>query len=210
MNESEHIRRNRKKWDRWSEVADGQGPVFDHLRRSQSKLISILDLKEGISLLDMGCGTGWAVGQIARTLGFSGKFYGADLSEKMLARARENHQGLSNIYFIQSNSENVLLESDMFDIIICTNSFHHYLHPERAVKEFHRLLKKGGKLYILDPAADMFIIKVVDMLIKLIEPEHVKIYSSAEFRGMFIASGMKYLDSVPTGRGEKVQIAEKI
>ena len=72
----------------------------------------------------------------------------------------------------------------------------------------HRLLKIGGKLYILDPLGDSRIIKFWDAMAKLIEPEHVKIYSTEEFRQLFGQAGLKY-SSVRTDWHQGIHIGEK-
>ncbi len=210
MDESRHIELNENKWNKWAETADGKGWKYDYLRGAQLSLISILDIREKMNFLDIGCGTGWAIGQAARLIDFKGSFYGVDLSQKMIEKAKENFKEYPDFHFIKANSESIPLPDDFFEIIICTNSFHHYLHPDKAMKEMFRLLKRGGKVYILDPAADTWIIKVVDKIIKLFEPGHVKIYSSLEFKNLMSEAGLKYIGNEEIKSREKIQIGEKI
>jgi ubiquinone/menaquinone biosynthesis C-methylase UbiE len=209
MDESKHIELNRAKWDNWAKIADGKGWKFDYLRSAQMSLISMLDIKENVDFLDIGCGTGWAIGQTAQSVDNIGSFYGVDLSQMMIEKASENFKEYSNFHFIRANSESIPLDDNFFDIIICTNSFHHYLHPDIAMKEIFRLLKPGGKTYILDPAADSWLMKVVDNIIKLLEPGHVKIYSSEEFKNLMSEAGLKYIGNESTKTREKIQIAQK-
>ena len=209
MKDSKHIRLNEAKWNKWSETADGKGWLYDYLRRAQLSVISLLDIKENMNFLDIGCGTGWAVGQAARLAGNKGSFYGVDLSSGMIEKAKENFKDRTNFHFIQSNAESIPLNDNFFDNIICTNSFHHYLHPEMAMDEIHRLLRTGGKIYILDPTADYWFIKIIDKIIKLIEPGHVKIYSTKEFESLLINAGLKYIGCKKTITREKVHIGEK-
>jgi len=209
MVESEHIRINEEKWDRWSKIADGKGAVFNHLRKVQGQLISMVGIRENISFLDIGCGTGWAVGEAARAAGNSGVFYGVDMSQGMVDKATDNFKQHDNFHFIRSNAESIPLENEMFDLIICTNSFHHYLHPDRVMQEICRLLGKGGKVYILDPAADSFIFKIIDKIIRFFEPQHVKIYSSEEYKILMTDAGLKYSGNQKIAPGEKVQIGLK-
>ena len=209
MNESRHIELNEAKWDKWAETADGKGLKYDYLRSAQLNVISMLEVRENMNFLDIGCGTGWAIGQAARLIDFKGSFYGVDLSKKMIEKAQENFKENTNFHFIKANSESIPLDDNFFDIVICTNSFHHYLHPDKAMKEIFRLLKHGGRIYILDPAADFWIIKVVDKIIKLFEPGHVKIYSSEEFKNLMSEAGLKYIGNEEVRTREKVQIGEK-
>jgi ubiquinone/menaquinone biosynthesis C-methylase UbiE len=162
-----------------------------------------------MNFLDIGCGTGWAVGQAAKIAGNKGSFYGIDLSSGMIEKARENFREFANFHFIRANSESIPLDNNLFDNIICTNSFHHYLHPEKAMSEISRLLKPGGKIFILDPTADNMFIKILDKFIKLLQPEHVKIYSSDEFKRLMIGAGLKYKGFEIILAHQKVQIGEK-
>ncbi len=209
MNESEHKRINEAKWDKWSENADGKGMKYDYLRKAQNSLIELAEIKEDLYLLDIGCGTGWALGQAAKAVNYIGSFYGVDLSSRMIEKAKANFTGHSNFHFITASSESIPLDDNLFDIIICSNSFHHYLHPDRAMKEIYRLLRPCGKTYILDPTADSFIIKIADKIIKLLEPAHVKIYSTQEFRNMMSEAGLAYAGSYEIQGQEKVHIGVK-
>ncbi len=90
-----------------------------------------------------------------------------------------------------------------------TNSFHHYLHPDKALTEMYRLLKTGGKVFILDPTADNWMAKIADKIISLVEPEHVKMYSTREFQQLFERAGLRYATSKAIRANSKVHIGEK-
>ena len=185
--ETKHVQMNEAMWDQWADAdtLDNNGRMSRILRGDQSKVISLLNIQPNVHFLDIGCGTGWAIGQAANLVDGKGLFYGVDLSPKMIEKAKSNFSGKDNFRFLQANSESIPLENNFFDIIISTNSFHHYLHPDKALKEMHRLLKSGGKLYILDPLADLWFVKYIDVLKKWTEPEHVKVYSTKEFQQLF-------------------------
>ena len=208
--ETKHTQMNEAMWDQWAEAGtlDKNSRRSRFLRAAQGKVIALLNVQSNVHFLDVGCGTGWAVGQVAKLVNGEGLFYGVDLSAKMIEKAKSNFSGKDNFRFLQANSESIPLDDDFFDIIICTNSFHHYLHPDKALKEMRRLLKIGGKLYILDPLGDSRIIKFWDVMAKLIEPEHVKIYSTEEFRQLFEQAGLKY-SSVRTDWHQGIHIGEK-
>jgi len=179
------------------------------LRDCQRKVISLLDVKEDIHFLDVGCGTGWAIREAATLVNDKGLFYGVDLSPKMIEKAKENFSGKENFHFINANAESIPLDSAFFDIIICTNSFHHYLHPDQAMNEFYRLLKKGGKVYILDATTDAWYMKIIDRIMKLLESGFVKFYSTKEYQQLFQNAGLKYSASKKIKSNNKVHIAEK-
>ena len=77
------------------------------------------------------------------------------------------------------------------------------------MSEMYRLLRTGGKVYILDPTADSWPIKFADKIIKFFEPQHVKLYSTNEFRNLMIGAGLKYLESKKIRGRESVHIASK-
>ena len=207
--ETKHVQMNEAMWNEWAGSLDKNSRRSRFLRKAQGEVIARLNLHENIHFLDVGCGTGWAVGQVANLVNGKGLFYGVDLSPKMIEKAKENFSGKDNCRFMQANSESIPLDDNFFDIIICTNSFHHYLNPDKALKEMVRLLKKGGKLFLLDPTADTWIAKLADAIIKSFEPEHVKMYSTKEFQQLFEQAGLKYSVSKAINKYQCIHIGEK-
>ncbi len=208
--ESKQVELNKAKWDRWAATLDRKSFRREFLRNAQRKAISVVDIRPGMHFLDVGCGTGWAVGEVANLAGGRGVFYGVDLSPKMIEKARENFQGGENIHFLQANVESIPLDSESFDAIICTNSFHHYPRPDRALAEMQRLLKRGGKLVILDPTANSWIAKVGDKIARRMEPEHVRMYSTKEFQQMFRDAGLRYATSDEIrAKSKRIHVGEK-
>jgi len=208
--EIRHLQLNEALWDKWADddTLDNNGQMSRILRADQNKVISLLNIQPNVHLLDIGCGTGWAVGQAANVVDGKGLFYGVDLSPKMIEKAKNNFSGKDNFHFLQANSESIPLNDNFFDVIICTNSFHHYLHPDRSLKEMHRLLKSGGKLYLLDPLADLWFVKYIDVIRKWTEPEHVKVYSTMEFQQLFEQAGLKYSSAAKNWR-QGIHVGEK-
>lgn len=209
MKEAKHILINEAKWDEWADTLDEKGKRNDYLRKAQSDVIALLEMNENTHLLDIGCGTGKALAFAAEKNSGKGEFYGVDLSEKMIEKAKENFRGKENFHFIQANAEFIPLPDHSFDDIICTHSFHHYLHPIQALKEMHRLLKPAGKLYLLDPTTDGIMMKVIDKIVKLTDKAHVKMYSTKEFKNMFSVTGFQYLDNQVVMGPVKVHIGRK-
>ncbi len=207
--ESEHLKLNENKWDRWAKTFDDRGWKKEYLRKAQRSLVSVMNIKENMRFLDVGCGTGRALGYIAGQLKGKGSFYGADLSSKMIDKAKDNFKDCENFHFVRANAESIPLDDDFFDVIICTNSFHHYFNPVNALREMRRLLKPGGKLFILDPTADTRLIRLFSKFAKAIEPDHVKLYSTSEFQGMYKAAGLKYTGTQIINFHQKVHIGEK-
>jgi ubiquinone/menaquinone biosynthesis C-methylase UbiE len=152
-----HNKANRFKWDRRSETYDKKR--FNYFRYLQKKALAQMNLHEPLNFLDMGCGTGWAVCYVAQQLHENGTFAGIDISDGMIEKAIANSVGLKNVRFQTASAEALSFKNDFFDKILCTNSFHHYRNPDIALKEAYRILRPGGKLYILDMTADDFLIR---------------------------------------------------
>ncbi len=206
---AEHLKLNEAKWDRWAGTLDKKSRRNDFLRGGQRAVVDLLDLKQGTTFLDIGCGTGWAVNLAAESVRYEGLFYGIDLSAKMVLKAEENFKGRENFHFVRADSRSIPLDDDFFDAIICTHSFHHYLEPQKVVNEMYRLLKGGGKLYILDPTTDHWCARLLDQFFKLTERDHVKMYNTDEFREMFTTAGLKYIGTEVVKSIDKIHIAEK-
>lgn len=107
-------------------------------------ILSFLKDKEYSNLLDVGCGTGYLIDMLSKER--QAKFYGVDLSDEMIKVAKSKN--ILNSEFIQGTSNNLPFEDNTFDIVTCSQSFHHYPYQIEAMKEAYRVLKKGG-LYIL-------------------------------------------------------------
>jgi len=208
---SDHDELNAKKWDSRAETYDEKR--FDYFRYMQKRLIALLPLKENLYFLDSGCGTGWAVRRVASLVNQRGEFYGIDISPNMIEKAKEHSQEYSKTYFNKANAGALPFQDTFFDLIICTNSFHHYLHPVRALQEIFRVLKPGGRIYIMDVTADGFITKMLDKVLKKREPEHVKFYSTQEYHHLFTGAGLEHIATQsilsPLNVHMKVHIGEK-
>jgi ubiquinone/menaquinone biosynthesis C-methylase UbiE len=206
-NEEKHLELNQKKWDSWA-------PKFDTKRYSafrywQKKTISLTHLQPDQNFLDVGCGTGWAVLFAAHFLNAGGTAVGVDLSEKMIEKAQMNGEDVPNAKFYIANAEKMPLEDNFFDCIICTNSFHHYLHPNLVLAEMVRILKNKGRIYILDVGKDTFIFSFVNWIAKKTEPEHVNLYNTKEFKKLFSEANLSYVSTKLVLPLLMVRIAEK-
>jgi len=206
-NEKEHIALNQQKWDSWAKSFDRK--IYDFFRFMQKRTISLTALKEKDYFLDIGCGTGWAVRYASRIIKENGKAFGIDLSPKMIEIAKANSPNNQNVFFFQANAESLPFEDNFFEFIICTNSFHHYLDPLKVLDEVSRVLKKEGEIYILDVTTDGFLAKMLDKGFQKTEQEHVKYYSTQEFKDFYAKASLNYIASKLILPFVKVHIAKK-
>lgn len=137
MDVKEYFNMLAKKWDE----------IARHDPQKLNRIIEKLQLRNGDSVLDVGCGTGVLVEYILKFIGQKGSYLGVDISSKMIERAKEKYKGIKNVNFICNDVLELSFE-DCFDAIICYSVFPHIDDKEAAIKKFYRMLKKGGKLAI--------------------------------------------------------------
>ena len=111
---------------------------------------ALAELKPGEVVLDLGSGGGIDVLLSARRVGPTGKAYGLDMTDDMLALARENQKaaGLTNVEFLKGEIEHIPLPDNSVDVIISNCVINLSADKDRAIAEAFRVLKPGGRLAV--------------------------------------------------------------
>ncbi|HEX6975389.1 MAG TPA: arsenite methyltransferase, partial [Vicinamibacterales bacterium] len=158
---------------------------------------ALIELKAGETVLDLGSGGGIDVLLSARRVGPTGKVYGLDMTDKMLALARENQRkaGVTNVEFLKGEIEHIPLPDNSVDVIISNCVINLSSDKGRVLREAFRVLKPGGRFAVSDVVvrgevpAD--IRKSVELWVGCVagaleETEYARLLGEAGFQGIDI------------------------
>jgi len=145
---SEYKQRNMKIWNevapryhkRWASV--NKGPF-----QSTKKLVELVNINKGDSVLDVACGTGVVTNEIQKKIGKSGYVVGLDTSSAAIKIAKKWNGRKLNVNFVNTDAEKFNF-SKKFDVITCQYALFFFPNAQKALKNMKNSLKKSGNIGI--------------------------------------------------------------
>src|SRR5687768_4570516 len=161
---------------------------------------ALAELKEGDVILDLGSGGGIDVLLSAKRVGPTGKAYGLDMTDEMLALAEENKRksGLTNVEFLRGEIESIPLPDNSVDVIISNCVINLSADKDRVLKEAFRVLKPGGRFAVSDVVTRGEMLPEIRERVLLWVGCIAGALEENEYRAKLTAAGFENVDLEPT------------
>jgi arsenite methyltransferase len=161
---------------------------------------ALAELKPGETVLDLGSGGGIDVLLSARRVGPTGKAYGLDMTDEMLALANANKakSGLDNVEFLRGEIENIPLPDNSVDVIISNCVINLSADKDRVLREALRVLKPGGRFAISDVVTRGEMLPEIRQSVFLWVGCIAGALEESEYRDKLAAAGFEQIDLEPT------------
>jgi arsenite methyltransferase len=162
--------------------------------------VALAELKPGETVLDLGSGGGIDVLLSARRVAPGGKAYGLDMTDEMLALARENQSqaGLENVEFLKGEIEDIPLPDNSVDVIVSNCVINLSADKDRVLREAFRVLKPGGRLAVSDVVTRGEIPVEIRKSVLLWVGCIAGALEDTEYRAKLRAAGFEAVDIEPT------------
>lgn len=161
---------------------------------------ALAQLRPGETVLDLGSGGGIDVLLSARRVGPAGKAYGLDMTDEMLALARENRRraGIANVEFLKGEIERIPLPDHSVDVVISNCVINLSADKPQVFREAYRVLKPGGRFAVSDVVTRGEISPEVRKSVLLWIGCVAGALDEAEYRGALAAAGFERIEIEPT------------
>lgn len=161
---------------------------------------ALAELKPGEIVLDLGSGGGIDVLLSARRVAPTGKAYGLDMTDQMLALARENQKkaGIENAEFLKGEIENIPLPGNAVDVIISNCVINLSADKDRVFRDAFRVLKPGGRLAVSDVVVAGEVPAEIRRSIELWIGCIAGALSNSEYADKLVKAGFENIEIEPT------------
>lgn len=122
--------------------------AFDH----REQILAAAKLRPGMTVADIGTGTGLFTRMFARAVGPMGKVYAVDIAPAFVKHAEDSarKENLQNVVGVLAKPDSVELPAASIDLAYICDTYHHFEFPEKTMRSLHRALKPGGQVVLVD------------------------------------------------------------
>ena len=161
---------------------------------------ALAQLKPGETVLDLGSGGGIDVLLSARRVGPTGKAYGLDMTDEMLALANDNKRkaGVDNVEFLKGEIENIPLPDNSVDVIISNCVINLSADKDRVLREAFRVLRPGGRFAVSDVVTRGEILPEIRQSVLAWVGCIAGALEENEYRGKLTTAGFEQIEIEPT------------
>ena len=171
---------------------------------------ALAELHEGETVLDLGSGGGIDVLLSAKRVGPTGKAYGLDMTDEMLALARENQvkAGATNVEFLKGTIEEIPLPDDSVDVIISNCVINLSADKDNVLREAFRVIKPGGRFAVADIVLERALPEGVQNLMSLWTGCVAGALVKSDFEAKLAAAGFEDISFEVTRSYDRDAVAE--
>lgn len=169
--------------------------ALDSFKMYKRETFDLMRLDTGNKAADIGCGTGEDSRMLTGITGNSGEIIGIDLSEAMVAEARERHGDMPGLRFMQASSDTLDLSDNSLDAIRADRVLIHVPDADASLDEMIRVTRPGGRVVISEPDMPGFWVAsdhydTTDLLINAVAKSCVRPYLPRDLWTMFNDHGL--------------------
>ncbi len=187
----------------------GHSGIYEMCKDDYPYISEELDKEFYQDLLDCGCGTGPMI-SLLYDKDSSKNYTGLDITPKMIEVGKSKN--LAGVQWIVGDCENLPFNENSFDVIICSNSFHHYPNPQRFFDSAKKVLRPGGRLILQDYTAPAFVLWLMNHtempIANLIGHGDVRAYSLKEISNLCTNSGLK-IEKLEAGKKFRLHLVAR-
>jgi ubiquinone/menaquinone biosynthesis C-methylase UbiE len=136
----------------WDKAADWYEQYWrNQLEPAQTKLLEITQLQPGEEVLDIACGSGFLSFRMASSVMPGGHIASTDISDRMVEAAAKaaREKNISNISFQRMEAEELSLDNNRFDVVVCSLGLMYVTDTQQSVNEMFRVTRSGGRAVAL-------------------------------------------------------------
>jgi ubiquinone/menaquinone biosynthesis C-methylase UbiE len=177
-----------RQYDAWAQVYD----LFwaRYVNQTLPVLQRAVCVQPDERVLDLACGTGEFERLVLKdTPGV--QVVGVDLAPSMVERARAKLKGQSGVRVEQADVHDLPFADASFDAVVCANTFHYFTHPSQVLREAKRVLRPGGRLVLLDWCRDFWTCRMMDVVLRRIDPAYQTCYTLGEMRHLIATTSFR-------------------